>query len=278
MMQAAEDRRGDDATILGRFDIPRHGSIPLQREMWPNEIVVLNVPGKNSPEMAFTQDNHVIQTLSACRVNYAFDVWILPRRPGRDERLLDPQVLDPVPEVLAVDRIAIPEQESWSLVVRKHLNNLLSSPLSGQVGCRIEVDQATSMAENQEYIQHAKCDGCNGEEIHGGDLVGVVLQKRSPSLGRRLGISDHVLTHRGFGHIVVQQEQLGEDSRGAPRRVFAAHVADKCADLTVNLGSAWGLPGLPSPVEAKSHAMPADDSLGLNDEQGRTPSASKLRQ
>ena len=112
----------------------------------------------------------------------------------------------------------------------------------------------------------------------GAYIGGVIIQESTPSLRGRFGLSDHIFVHRGFDNDMAQQEQFGQDPRSAPRWVFPGHSADECADLTVNLGSAWGLPGLPSPVEAKSQAMPADDSLGLNDQQSRSPSAPELRQ
>jgi hypothetical protein len=49
-----------------------------------------------------------------------------------------------------------------------------------------------------------------------------------------------------------RQEQFGEDSRGAPGRVVAAHAVDQIADLVINFWPAALLPGLPSPIQPEN--------------------------
>ena len=84
--------------------------------------------------MTFAEDDDVVQALAAYRADYAFHIRILPRSSGCYEHFVDPHVPDAITEVLAVDAVAIPEQESGSLVVRERLDDLLSSPLGSRIG------------------------------------------------------------------------------------------------------------------------------------------------
>ncbi len=59
----------------------------------------------------------------------ASDIRGLPGRTECNERFFDSHVLPPVPEFLAVDAIAVSEQETGSSLKRDRLDNLLSGPL-----------------------------------------------------------------------------------------------------------------------------------------------------
>jgi len=60
-------------------------------------------------------------------------------------------------EVLAIDAVAIPQQESGSRVVRKSCHDLLSRPLGSRIGRDVEVDDATTvMLKDQEDIEHSQ--------------------------------------------------------------------------------------------------------------------------
>ena len=53
------------------------------------------------------------------------------------------------------------------------------------------------------------------------------------------------------------------DPRSAPQRVAEAHVADQLTDFERDFWPAAARARLPSPEQAKTGSMPADDRLGL---------------
>src|SRR5262249_24435542 len=58
------------------------------------------------------------------------------------------------------------------------------------------------------------------------------------------------------------------DPGSAPQRVGEAHVADQLAGFAWYFRSAAARTALPSPEQAKTSAMPADDRLRFDDHQG----------
>jgi hypothetical protein len=74
-------------------------------------------------------------------------------------------------EVLAVNRITIPQQVAWELAERKGVPQLLASPLSGWVAGHVEVEDATTiMGQDQKHVEDLKTDGRDGKEIDGNEL------------------------------------------------------------------------------------------------------------
>jgi hypothetical protein len=74
-------------------------------------------------------------------------------------------------EVLAVNRIAIPQQVAWELVERKGVEQLLASLLAGGVAGHVEVKDATTiMSQDQKHVEDLKTDGRDGKEVDGDQL------------------------------------------------------------------------------------------------------------
>jgi len=83
---------------------------------------------------------------------------------------------------------------------------------------------------------------------------------------------DHVLRDCGLADLDAQLEELSVDSRRAPQWVDRRHLADQLTHFSRHSRPTWpAVAILPSPVEAEAFAVPADDRLGLDDEQGSTP-------
>jgi hypothetical protein len=106
-------------------------------------------------------------------------------------------------------------------------------PVQRAVGCRVTLKCTTrrrSCRSTNEAIKQLKTHSRHNEEVDGGDVVDVVLEERTPRLRRRLAMTDHVLPHRRFIHVVTEQLQFRVDPWRAPRGVLTAH-APKTADL-----------------------------------------------
>ena len=69
------------------------------------------------------------------------------------------------------------------------------------------------------------------EEIDSCDLLGMVLQERSPRLGRRFTLLGHVFRHGRIHYFEAEQFQFRLDSGSAPGRVLAGHLSDQIPDF-----------------------------------------------
>jgi hypothetical protein len=102
----------------------------------------------------------------------------------------------------------------------------------------------------------------------------VILQEGSPSLGGRPAPANDVFADAGLADIDGEFEEFAVDARSTPEWIFAAHLADQITDFYRNAGpSDSAATDLPGPEEPKALAVPADDSLGLDDDEGRSPIA-----
>ena len=78
----------------------------------------------------------------------------------------------------------------------------------------------------------------------------------------------HVDGNRGLGDRDAEFEQFAVNLGRAPQRVLKTHSSDQVAHLSGDPRPAPRRAGSPSPVAAKTLAMPAHDSLGPDDAHG----------
>jgi hypothetical protein len=104
----------------------------------------------------------------------------------------------------------------------------------------------------------------------------MIFQKRHPSL-RRLGISrslSHPAQHRTLRDIETKHFELAMNPWRSPSFVFGNHAKDELAQFLVHAFSSRtiAMPGEPGPIELEASSMPANNSLGLNEDQSSVPS------
>jgi len=99
----------------------------------------------------------------------------------------------------------------------------------------------------------------------------MVIQKGLPSL--RWGLSMlHVLRDGWFADDDAQLQQLRVNMRCAPEWVVIRELADQCSFFKCQRRpSLTTMLALPAPVFAEACAVPANDCVRLDDEQGTTP-------
>ena len=104
--------------------------------------------------MIFTERDQVVQTLAANRTDDSFHEWVLPRAPGGCNDFLDLHAGYPPARLLAVDLVAIPQEEARRRLLRKCFDDLLRGPGGARMLGDIEVKQASgSDLESNEYIK-----------------------------------------------------------------------------------------------------------------------------
>jgi hypothetical protein len=93
------------------------------------------------------------------------------RRTRCRQHFVDAHVSHVFSEVIAENRIAIPQQVARDLVKGKCFSQLLPGPLRGRVAGHIEVkNAATIMGQYQKHVKDLEPDGWDGKEIDGDKL------------------------------------------------------------------------------------------------------------
>src|SRR5215813_11841281 len=92
----------------------------------------------------------MIETLSANRSDYAFGVWILKRRSRRGDHFFDLHSFHSEAKFFSVDLISISEQIAGRRIFRKCFNDLLCSPDGRRMRGDIEVDNPSSIMEQDD--------------------------------------------------------------------------------------------------------------------------------
>ncbi len=111
----------------------------------------------------------------------------------------------------------------------------------------------------------------DNEEICRNQILGVILEKGSPRLGGRFPVPDHVLGDCCLRHLNTEFQEFPMNARSAPARVGETHVPDEIPNFRRYRRATFATPTLPSPIEAKSLAMPGDNRLRFDKEQRRSP-------
>jgi hypothetical protein len=107
------------------------------------------------------------------------------------------------------------------------------------------------------------------------DGLGVIPYERHPALGRNAfpgsRVEGHVASDRPRRHSNSQfEEQLSSDALFSPCRILPSHSQNQSLNVFWHSRPA-ARPGFPSPEQAKAPPMPAEESIGFDDDQGIPP-------
>ena len=192
-------------------------------------MVVGKVGGQNSTEMAFIEDDDVVETVSAYRPDKALNIGILPRRPGCRENFLDGEALNTTAEVVAVDTVTVAHHVLGRRVLGKRLNDLLGSPVrAGVTGDVPMQDTPAVVGEDEKDVEDAKSRGRHGEEVDRGERTDMVVEEGAPGLRRRLAcLGWHEAGNAALADVDAEFEQFAVDSWRSPRCVGFGHLTDE---------------------------------------------------
>ena len=93
-------------------------------------------------QMCLVQDDDMVEALSTRGANEPFDIGILPRRAIGNQHLLDAHVLDPLFEMLRINRVSVTNQIPRRSIVWERFDHLLCGPLLRGMFGDIEVDRS----------------------------------------------------------------------------------------------------------------------------------------
>src|ERR1017187_3132906 len=115
------------------------------------------------------------------------------------------------------------------------------------------------------HREQVKTDSGNNEQVHSGDIWGVIAQEGEPSLAWRPASLDHVPGDAGLSDLKPKFEKFAVDAWRAPKRVLHAHLPDHRAQPRLDLRPTSQRSRPPAPVAAKTSPMPTHKGLGTDD-------------
>jgi hypothetical protein len=96
--------------------------------------------------------------------------------------------------------------------------------------------------DDDDGIEQVETDSWNNEQVHGDNVLGVVMQEGPPSLAGRPPSFAHVLGDARLRDLKPELEQFSVNAWRTPKRILHAHPSDQSAQLRVDLRSPskWG--------------------------------------
>jgi hypothetical protein len=113
VVQTADFRDFDDVAYARRVDGSWLRGVFAEGEMRSRFVVVGKIRGQDATEMLLTEDDHVIETLSAYGSHKALSIGILPGRPRCCEDLVDADAAHSMAKLVTVDAIEKLPSGSW---------------------------------------------------------------------------------------------------------------------------------------------------------------------
>jgi hypothetical protein len=125
--------------------------------------------------VAPVQSDHVIQQGTPADLNPTLRNSILPRTPQRSADALDFHRSDRSGDLRPILGVTIEDDEPWSRPKWKRFPQLLDDPQVRRMPGDIEMQDApTTVADDEEAVEHPESDRWNREEVHRGDGFPVV--------------------------------------------------------------------------------------------------------
>src|SRR5881397_1065900 len=119
VMHATDFGNLHDPARRGQLDGPAVGRILVEREMRASEVIVGEVAGQDAAQVAFAENQNVIQTLAADRADEQLGEGVLPRAVRSREDFLDPHALHSEAKLLAVDLVTVAQEIGGRGVIRE---------------------------------------------------------------------------------------------------------------------------------------------------------------
>src|SRR4030095_4886633 len=148
--------------------------------------------------MPFIQRNHKVQTLSSQRPEHPFADRIRHRRSHGCFDDVQPHMAHALVNVLGEDGISVMDEKTVRVISWDRFAELLDSPQRRRMRRHIDMKEpAARMLNNHKDIEDTKCHGDRHAEITCDDALGVIADKRGPSLrgGTLAWATDAVIRH-----------------------------------------------------------------------------------
>ncbi len=129
--------------------------------------------------MRFAHHDHMLQQIPPDRPDDTFDIIVLPGRPWRNGSIPDAHRKQAFSEDLPVCGVTVSQQILRGAVPRESLNDLPRDPIGRRMVCGGDMNNPPAiMIQNNNTKQKPEADGWDDKQVHRGDAVGMVPQKR----------------------------------------------------------------------------------------------------
>jgi hypothetical protein len=132
------------------------------------------------------------------------------------------------------------------------------------------------MLDDEQAVEKAASKSRHCEEVHCGNCFAMIAQERRPTpCGLRIsGSFPHPAQDGSLRDLEAEHLQFAMNPVCTPSRVFPDHSEDQLAELGASRFACNEnmFAGPPFPIHPESGPMPTDDCVGLNEDQGFSPS------
>jgi hypothetical protein len=156
---------------------------------------------------------------------------------------------------------------------------MLQDPLRSRVPSNVEVqDLPTCVLDNEEAVEQLEGHGRHGEEVESDDHLAVVLEEGKPLLTWVPAALDapEIPSNGPSGDDEAEFLKFAVDFGGSPTRILRRQAPDQRPEFFSSLLPTSARSGTPTPVQPKTRAVPADDGLGLDDDQDVGPTGPEV--
>lgn len=151
--------------------------------MTSRTVIIVEVRNHVAPERGLIQDDNMVEAFSTNRADEPLHIGCLPWGSESGENFSDFHAFGLRPEDLAVDAVAVPEQEPRRLVPGKCLHELRCGPLGSRILGDVKINDAPAiMSHNKKHVQDPESNGGYHEEVYGHQLLDMIFKKRPPRL------------------------------------------------------------------------------------------------
>src|SRR5690606_4956329 len=168
MVKPADPRECDDLGVVHRLDDSRYWRVLLESKMRAVRVEVADVQVDHSAKPTLVDGDQVVETVTPESTYPSLRKRILPRRPERRRDLRQPESVNSIFEIAAVDLVAIAEQITTGCLERTRLDDLLCRPLGGGMTRHVEMkDSPPIHAQDEEHVDDLESDGWHHREVDG---------------------------------------------------------------------------------------------------------------
>ena len=194
VMQSPEDRQSFDPS--GCLDSSSARSVLGKRQMRADVIVVGGITAERMPKMPLPKHDDVVKAFPPHRSNQALRAAVLPWRTGCCRVIADAQQSNSPHEYRSIAGIAVTDQKPGRPLPATGFHELICKPFRRRMYRDAKPqDLPPAVPHDQQSIEKAERAGRHHKQIHRGDAIRVIAQKRLPTLCRRPPPPHHVLRH-----------------------------------------------------------------------------------
>src|SRR5580692_8688383 len=207
--------------------------------MRASPIVIFHVTEQQVTEVALAEYNNVVKAFPSDRTDQPFSISILPRGARRRGSIADAYRSESADKNLTISPVPVTNEIAGSLFPPACFRDLICDPFCGWMRCDAKPqNMSPTVPHDQQSIKQAERDCRHDKQIHRRDAVGMIADKGSPALRRRVSSPDHVFGDAGLADLDSELKQLAMDPRRSPQRIGNAHLADQPSYFDRNRRSA----------------------------------------